>query len=85
LQPDKNEKFKEDNSIIEFIPKKVGNKYHTIKWENHSYNRKEYMKNEIELNKVAKDKLKNPIYRFIEIWRKIKIKYIMILLKIMDI
>jgi hypothetical protein len=43
------------------------------------------MKNEIELNKVTKDKLKNPIYRFIEIWRKIKIKYIMILLKIMEI
>ena len=30
---------------------------------NHSYNRKEYMKNEIELNKVTKDKLKNPNYQ----------------------
>ena len=32
---------------------------------NHSYNRKEYMKNEIELNKVTKDKLKNPNYRLL--------------------
>ena len=41
----------------------MSNKFHTIKWENHSYNRKIYIKNEKDLNKVSIEKLKNLIYR----------------------
>ena len=59
----KNEKYKEDNNIIKIIGKKIANKFHIIKWENHSYNKKIYMKNKINLNKESKEKLKNPIYR----------------------
>ena len=42
------EKEKELQSIKEFIPKKINNPYHSILWENHSYNRVIYMQKEFD-------------------------------------
>ena len=55
--------YKEKNNKKELIPKNILGKYHSIEWSKLSYNWILYMKEEINNDKVTKEKLKNPFYR----------------------